>query len=172
MVTEEDVAESNRPGAKPPGHNAKGSVSRRFADAGAAANEIFDGYNDWSGTVSSHSLEASYALIAANWAVYGNKSAILASLWARWSLGIVITFLAVNLLLATLMTRLYVKRCKYADDDKDRWDEEFKNAANAPSAWPYTDGIQTLGTVKEFASVIAPVTAGVIFVVGLVCGGP
>ena len=141
--------------------------ARRFDTAGDAAEELFNGFNDWSASISNYGMQASYSVIAANWAVFGSANAILTNNWAKTSMTIVVTFIALNLFLTLWMTRLYRQRVEYANKDKDRWNSEFEDGESMPSAWPYTSTIESLGTVMRLLKTWAPITAGLAFVLGL-----
>ena len=147
-----------------------GVVSRRFDKAGDATKELFDGFNKWSATVSNYGLHMAYAVIAANWAVYGDAQAILSNLWAKFSVAIVVSFLGLNLLCAWLMTWQYAKRCEYADEDKARWSREFNSEYTSSSAWPYTKFIEGLGDFIRLLKAWAPIIAGIVFILGLFFG--
>lgn len=144
--------------------------TRRFETAGDATDELFEGFNDWSASISSYGMQAAYSVIAANWAVYGSANAIITNYWARTSMALVITFIGVNLFLTWRMTVQYQRRLKYADDDKDRWHNEFNHGEDASSAWPYTSSIQSLGASMRLLKTWAPIGAGLIFVMGLIFG--
>ena len=152
-------------------NNETDSQSRRFSSAGDAVKELFEGFNEWSVTVSSYGIHMAYAVIAANWAVYGNAQAIIGNLWAKSSIAIVISFLGLNLFCTWLMTSLYAKRCAYADEDKTRWSSEFEREKTSSSAWPYTKFIDRLGKFMRLLKVWAPIIGGIVFIIGLFCGG-
>lgn len=141
---------------------------RRFSNPGEATKEIYTGFNDWSGTLASNSRQVAYALIAANWAVYGNADDILENTWARVSIAVVVVFLGINLICTGWMTRLYKLQCKYSDEDKLRWAQEYKVAEPGPSPWPYTNRIHALGGFMRILNIWAPVGAGVVFILGLI----
>jgi hypothetical protein len=143
------------------------SPSRRFENAGDATKELFEGFNDWSGAVSTYGIQTAYAVIAANWAVYGNAQTILNNPWAKASMAIIIGFLGVNLLCIGLMTWLYGKRCTYANENNKRWQEEYERENRRSSSWPYTTFIERLGDFMRLLKVWAPVIGGVIFIIGL-----
>ena len=148
MVAEEGKNSSDEP-YRPPSDGTsqleQSSTSRRFSNAGDAVKELFEGFNDWSATVSAHGMYTAYAIIAANWAVYGDAQAIIGNLWAKSSIAIIISFLGLNLFCTWLMTKCYAKRCEYADENKARWSSEFEREKISPSAWPYTKFIERLG---------------------------
>ena len=141
--------------------------NRRFENAGDAAKELFDGFNDWSAAVNVYGVQTAYAVIAANWAVYGNAQTILNNPWAKVSIAIVVGFLGINLLCIGLMTRLYSRRRCYADKDKERWKVEFEKEVETSSPWPYTGFIEVLGSFIRIFNMWAPVMGGAIFIIGL-----
>jgi len=172
------VAEGKNSGNKPNSPQSVGTQqseqiasSRRFADAGEAVKELYDGFNDWSATVSSYGIQMAYAVIAANWAVYGGAQAILENPWAKFSVAIVISFLGLNLFCTWLMTMCYAQRCSYADKDKTRWSKEFENEYTSSSAWPYTKFIEKLGDFIRLLKVWAPIVGGIVFILGLFFSG-
>ncbi len=142
---------------------------RRFNSSGEAAKELQEGFNDWSSILTKHSIEATLATIAANWAVHGNAQTILSNVWSKWSLAIAIGFLGINLLGSGWMTYLYNQRRRYADDNQDRWETEFQEAGKITKStpWPYTDLIQGLGSVTRFLKVTVPMIAALLFIVSL-----
>lgn len=158
-----DMHEKNQVG----GIDGSNLRSRRFNDAGEATKEIFDGFNKWSTAVGTYGIQSAYALIAANWAVYGGVQGITDNQWAKWSIIVVIIFLGLNLIATLRMAHLYGKRCDYANIDKNRWENEFNAEAEAPSPWPYTSSIENLGDFIRHLKVWAPVLSGIFFIIGL-----
>lgn len=141
--------------------------NRRFKNVGEASKELFEGFNKWCSVLSSHSLQAAYAIIAANWVVHGNANAILDNIFAKLSMAITIGFLGLNLLGARWMTVLYKKRCEYANENKEQWEKEFEEAAQVTSSWPYTKLIENLGFWLRLLKAWAPVIAGILFILSL-----
>ncbi|OGP66471.1 MAG: hypothetical protein A2W27_04430 [Deltaproteobacteria bacterium RBG_16_44_11] len=142
---------------------------RRFSSSGEAVKELQEGFNDWSSILTKHSIEATLAIIAANWAVHGNKEIILNNVWSKWSLTVAIGFLGLNLLASGWITLLLNQRLRYADDDHNRWEDDFQKAGkkNKSTPWPYTNFIQRLGSVTRFLKVTFPIIAAILFIVSL-----
>lgn len=143
------------------------SDKRRFNNVGEASKELFDGFNEWCSALSSHSLQAAYAIIAANWAVHGNAHAILTNIFAKLSMATTIAFLGLNLLGSRWMILLYKERCEYANNNKKQWEKEFHEAETAPSSWPYTKSIENIGFALRILKTWAPVIAGLLFILSL-----
>jgi hypothetical protein len=76
-----------------------GSRGRRFENAGEAGKELQQAFDDWCSILTTHSLNATYAVIAANWAVHGRPKAILDNVWSKWSMTVALVFLGLNLLM-------------------------------------------------------------------------
>jgi hypothetical protein len=140
---------------------------RRFKDASEASKEINDQFNDWSSGLSTHSVQAIYAIIAANWAVHSNAAEILNNGAAKWSLIIGIGFLGLNILLVSLLTWLLGKRNQYIAENLNRWKEEFGKAENIIGVWPYTPFMKKLATALHILRFAAPFTAASLFIASL-----
>jgi hypothetical protein len=132
---------------------------RRFKDASEASKEINDQFNDWSSGLSTHSVQAIYAIIAANWAVHSNAAEILNNGAAKWSLIIGIGFLGLNILLVSLLTWLLDKRNQYIAENLNRWEEEFGKSKNIKGVWPYTPFMNKLSTALHILRFAAPSTS-------------
>jgi hypothetical protein len=142
----------------------------RFENPKAAAQEVVSAFNDWSSMLTNRSIEASFAVIAANWAVYGSAAAILAKPFAKWSIIAVIVFLASNLLMEWLMCCLLFARSQYAERDHNQWQQEYDETKGTPDPWPYTEGIENLGHGLRVLKAFVPLIAAVLFIVSLFCG--
>jgi hypothetical protein len=140
---------------------------RRFKDASEATKEINDQFNDWSSGLSSHSLQAIYAIIAANWAVHRNASDILNNGAAKWSLIIGIGFLGLNILLDSWLTWRLSKRNRYISKNLNRWEYEFGKAKNIVGDWPFTTFMKKLFTALHILRFVAPFTAAGLFIASL-----
>ena len=121
--------------------------------------------------LSSRSLQLSFAIIAGNWAVHKTTEALLANLWAKWSLVVIFVFLGSDLLGTRLMSKSLYARHEYAEADLDRWGRDYETAKGTPGAWPYTSGIQKLGAALRELKLWAPTGAAVLFVISLFVKG-
>lgn len=141
---------------------------RRFHSATAALNQLSSDFNDWCEILTLHSVQAAYAIIAANWAVHGR--ATLTNDWSLWSLTVVIAFLAANLGLTSLMIRSHFKQFAYAELNPKQWQQEYlqyESRTGGKSYWPYTRGIEYLGVSLRLLKTFAPLVAAVLFIVSL-----
>src|SRR5262245_35782657 len=109
--------------------------SRLFKDPSDGLKALHDGYERWTGLAASRSVEMSFGVLAANWAVYKSTEAIFKNWFAVGSVTVVIIFLAVNLLQTSLMAYAFARRHEYAEADRGRWKQEFEQAELRYSRW-------------------------------------
>ena len=84
--------------------------------------ELLDAFNIWSDGLSRHSVQAVYAIIAANWATHVLPSkSILTDTLATWSMGICIAFVVANIILTGTITELHRDRWREAEDRTEAW---------------------------------------------------
>jgi hypothetical protein len=143
---------------------------RRFTNAGEAHTELVNAFNQWSSFLTTRSIEAALGIIAVNWAVYGSTEKILSNQYAKWSLITVIVFLGLNLLGTYWMAHLSRWRCRYADENRERWNREFNEASKKGSDWPYTPLIHGVGFALRELKVWVPILAGILFLMSLFPG--
>jgi hypothetical protein len=135
-----------------------------YANPEAALTAVGDWYNAWTKALSDRSVELSYAVIAANWAVFGSRDRILSSPCAKLSIGLVVAFLGLNLLLTRLIAELTRKQYAYAESDLTRWQGEFERSRGKAVPWPSTRIIDGAGRLLREARTWLPLAAGVAFV--------
>ncbi|MBA7644511.1 hypothetical protein ES703_52255 [subsurface metagenome] len=138
-----------------------------YKDAGEGLKQISKAFDDWCAILTRHSIQAAYAIIAANWAVHGNAQTVLDNVWSKLSLASVFIFLSLNLLATRWMIKLHYKHCLYADADPQQWKKDFEDSKARQTAWPYTEKIQNLGVWLRRLKIWAPVLAAVLFIISL-----
>lgn len=121
--------------------------------------------DEWSTAVGSLGIQATYAIIAANWAVHSNAGKVLGNMYAAISMGLCIGFLLIALLLTETMTELLRNRWQRAEDSPEWWSREWKEKAT--SRWPFTDGIERLARWLRYFKVCSPIVAGLFFILSL-----
>ena len=130
--------------------------------------ELLDAFNIWSEGLSRHSIQAVYAIIAANWATHVQPSKpILNDTLALWSMGICIAFIVINIVISGILTELHRYRWREAEDRTETWVLDFKNRNDKKSKWPYTNKIENFGTALRFIRVSIPFIAGSLFLISL-----
>ena len=142
----------------------------KFKNAGDALKDVQKAFNDWSSILTSHSIQIAFAIIAANWAVHGRADAILENSWSRWSMGIAICFLGINLLSTNCMAWLLYKRSIYAEADWNRWEKEYEADLKDTSKnmyWPYDKSIQIFGEILRELKCWMPFSSALLFVISL-----
>ncbi len=148
-------------------NNFGGNDQSEYATAGEGLKKLGQAFDDWASILTTHSVQASYAIIAANWAVHSNANAILANCYSKWSLVVILSFLGLNLLCTQLMIRMHYQQYLYAEKDSKRWQKEFEETRGKRAYWPYTKGIEHLGIFMRWLKVWAPVISTFLFIVSL-----
>lgn len=143
----------------------------RFDSAGDAAKEVHEHLNAWTSGLSRYGQQAAFALIGANWAVNGTRSAILSNGYAKWSMAFAVGYLGLHLFLVGIFVAMVRQRHVYVDKDPSRWIREFR-AAQAQSPWPYTACINRTGEFMWFLHMIGPVLSGVLLVTSFFSAAP
>ena len=141
-------------------------VNGVYKDPVDGLRAVGEAYDAWSGVLTSTSLQMCYALIGANWVVYGSIAEILKSNWAIASLISVLIALGVNMSVAYVMTELHRCRYKYAEVKVDEWEKEFKAHSKKPEAWPYTRAIDRIGIVSRLPKLGLPIVSAFLLIYG------
>jgi hypothetical protein len=132
-----------------------------------ALKAVREDYHYWTGKLTETSVQLSYALIAANWAVFGSVDKILASFWSKLSITLVVVGLGFTVAAAKGMGEILRNRIEYAEADTARWQNEFTETSGKRVAWPFTDRADSLGRWMREAKTWIPLAAGVSFLVAL-----
>jgi hypothetical protein len=132
-----------------------------------AMQAIREDYLYWTGWLTDTSLQLSYAVIAANWAVFGSVDELLTSFWSKLSVGLVIVSLGLNVAGAKWMGELHRARIDYAETDTVRWQNEFEETAGKRDPWPFTRKIEKLGRGLREAKPWLPILASLSFLMAL-----
>lgn len=143
--------------------------ARRLPGAREAYEELKVAFDAWSESLRTYGNYMAYAVIAANWAIFDSRNALLENDWAKWSLIVAVSYLGVHLAGVAVMTLLHRRRCEYVNADDDRWNREY-NDEKRGEAWPYDDTIQYLGEAIRWLHFIAPLASGALLVVGIFRG--
>ena len=133
-----------------------------------ALKELQDAFNYWSGQVTTTSVQMCYAVIGANWVVFGSVGNILASRWAIASLITVLLALTLNMVSSLGFAEWMRCRFDWADRNRRKWDEQFNEEKKKHSTWPYSDAIEKLGIAMRYARVLVPLASGVLLIIGAI----
>ncbi len=125
--------------------------------------ELQSGYSAWSASLANYSVEATYAVIVANWAVHSRT--VLNNGCALLSIIICIVFLAFNILLVWIITELHCSRLNKALSSHAWWIEQHK--MRKYTRWPYTQGIESTAFFLRIVKGLVPVLAGTFFILSV-----
>ena len=142
-------------------------VGALYSDSTDALKAVREDYLYWTGKVTDSSLQLSLAIIAANWAAFGSVQKILSNRWSKFSLGLIIITLGLNLFSAWCIGELHQHRIDYAQKDSDRWDKECAAALSRKGPWPFTSRIEYLGFSLRIVKTWFPLAAGALFLLAL-----
>ncbi len=145
------------------------NIKDNSKDMEKGKKDLLDAFNIWSEGLSRHSVQATYAIIAANWATHVKpNNPILADTSACWSIGICIAFIMANIMITGVLNQLHKDRWKEAEDNTESWIRDFNNRNDSKSQWPYTKKIDNYGVVLLYLRTFAPLIAGAIFIHSLI----
>jgi len=148
-------------------HNISGVPKALYSDAPEALKAVRDDYLYWTGKLTETSVQLSYAVLGANWAVFGSVDSILTNLWSKLSVFLIVLSLGMSVLGAKAMGEMHFGRINYAEADPARWNTEFHATAGKRDPWPFTGAIESLGSNMRAAKTWLPLIAGALFFVAL-----
>jgi hypothetical protein len=137
-----------------------------------ALKEISVAFDYWSGQITATSLQMCYALIGANWVVFGSVGNILQSRYAIVSLLLVLLALTFNMVSAYGLAEYMRGRFGYAVSDPKRWEAEFQHEKIESTTWPYSKWTEEASIATRAIKVILPLASGVCLIVGAVIYRP
>lgn len=136
-----------------------------YASAQDALKAVNSSFNSWTQALSDRSVQLSYALVAANWAVFSTTDQLLAAPWAVASLAIVIGFLVLNLVITRIIAEKLRARYDYAEGNAALWEKEFAEKRGKADPWPFTRGIdQWARAIRELRTWLPLLAGGAFFV--------
>lgn len=150
------------------GNLGKRTAVATYASPQDALKEIEGAFDYWSGQVSSTSLQMCYALIAANWLIFGSIGKILSYKSATWSLITVLATIAFNMITAYILAEWLRNRFGYAENNRTRWQEEFDAEKEKAGVWPYTRNIEWASIVIRFVRAFLPLVGGGLLIIAAV----
>lgn len=144
-----------------------GSDAPLYGDAGAALRKICESFEYWTEKITESSFAATFAVIGANWAVFGSFRGIRANACSIWSVAVVLLGLALNLLGQWLLGEMLRRRVSYAEEDSVRWRKEYEAAKGSATAWPSTPAIDNLAWGLRIIKTFLPLVGGALFISAL-----
>lgn len=139
-----------------------------FSSPSEALKKVCSEYEYWSGKLTETSLQMSYAVVAANWIVFGSLNGILGNIWAKLSLLMVILALATNIIGAWLLSEALRKQVEYGEADEARWRTEHQESLKAACPWPFTSSIEKTGRWMRMVKATFTLLAGAILILGAI----
>lgn len=139
-----------------------------YQDADAALKEVHGSYDYWSGKFNETSLKMSYALIAANWMIFGSVNGILSSQLAKWSLLMPMLAIGTDVAGSWWLGYSLNKQAQYGESHGAEWEKKFKKAAGTDDPFPFTAAQQNAGGVIRAVKALAILTGSVLFVIGAI----
>jgi hypothetical protein len=133
-----------------------------------ALKEVYEAFDYWSGQITATSLQMCYALIGANWVIFGSVGNILRSPYAIMSLLLVLLALTFNMLSAYALAEYMRSRFGYAVSDRKRWEAEFQHVKIESTTWPYSKWTQGASVATRMIKMILPLASGVCLIIGAV----
>jgi hypothetical protein len=125
-------------------------------------------FDHWTGKLTDTSLQMCYALIGANWVVFGSVNNILKSNWAKFSLLMVMLTLMSNVLASWWASEQHRKRLEYAEADPLRWTTEFNNAVGKRTPWPFTKTMERVGYWTRQIKGAFPIIGAILLMIGAI----
>jgi hypothetical protein len=153
---------------KPNGAYEEDVAGTLYANAQDALKKVVEEFSYWSGRLTETSLQMCYALIGANWVVFHSVNGILYSGWAKASLFMVLLALGTNVIGAWVLSESLKKRVDYAEEDADRWKDEFEATKGQRVAWPFTDSQEQLGIKTRRIKGAFTLGGAVCFIIGTI----
>jgi len=121
---------------------------------------LVEAFDYWTGALSSFSNQAAYAIIAANWAVHSKSSFEI--YWAKWSIGLSVGLITVNILMVLIIAELHDYRKTKAYNKRGWWQQEYENRRD--TRWPYTKTIERTCFWFRIIKGSVPGIAGICFI--------
>jgi hypothetical protein len=110
----------------------------------------------------------SYAVIAANWVVFGSLNGILKNNWSKFSLLLVLVGLGANVVATLILCESHRIRAEYGDCDAKRWAAEFDQFANTRNSWPFTAGIESTARWMRRIKAYFTLGGGLLLFIGVI----
>jgi hypothetical protein len=133
-----------------------------------AYQRVGNEFDYWTGKLTDTSLQMCYALIGANWVVFGSVGNILKSNWSKFSLLAVMLTLAINLSGSWRSSSLHLEIINRADKDRAQWAKDFEAAKDSDPHWPFTQSMEKLGVWMRRAKGALPLIGAILWLIGAI----
>jgi hypothetical protein len=143
-----------------------------YASSTDALKQINEAFDYWSGQITATSLQMCYALIGANWVIFGSVGSILHSRYAIVSLLLVLLAPALNMVSSYALAECMRGRFGYAVSNRKRWEAEFQHEKVESTTWPYSKWTEEASIATRLIKVILPLASGICLIIGAVIYRP
>jgi hypothetical protein len=133
-----------------------------------ALEKVGSEFDHWSGKLTETSLQMCYALIGANWVVFGSVDKILVNNFAKWSLFMVLLTLGCNVVGAWILSESIRNRFEWAEGHSDQWDKAFKDAVGERVPFPFTKFHESMGFWMRQIKGLFPIVGGLLLLIGAI----
>jgi hypothetical protein len=125
-------------------------------------------FEGWTTKLTETSLQMCYALIGANWVVFGSVGKILQSNYAKASLLFVMLTLGINVVGAWFMSESLRRRFEWAEGHDTEWNTEFNAAKGQRVAFPFTEMQESLPFWLRQVKASFPLISAVLLIIGAI----
>jgi hypothetical protein len=160
------MSTKNQPPHEHPTHLTTHPRAGLYASPEDALKKVDSEFEYWTGRLTDTSLQMCYALIGANWVIFGSVDGILKNNWAKTSLVLVLLALASSVIGSWVLSESLCKRIAYAESNVERWRNEFENSIEQDNAWPFTDSMQNMGFYMRWVKAGFTLASGFCLIVG------
>lgn len=137
-----------------------------------ALKELGAAFDYWSGQITSTSLQMCYALVGANWVIFGSMGNIMRNGYAVTSLLLVMLAVTFNMLSAYVLVEYVRKKFDYGVYHPEQWEADFQKENKKPTTWPYDKWMETTAIGMRIIKVVLPLASGVCLIVGAIIYRP
>jgi hypothetical protein len=139
-----------------------------YADPSEALKAVIANYEYWTGRLTETSAQMSYAVIAANWIIFGSVNVILKSTCSKLSLLFVLLSLATSVIGTWLLCEGHRRQGVYGDCNPGRWESEFRKFANTKHPWPFTNFIESTAAWTRNLKAAFVLLGGAFLIIGAI----
>jgi hypothetical protein len=139
-----------------------------YASADEALRKVTSEFEYWSGKLTETSLQMCYAIIGANWVVFGSVNGIFGNQLAKWSIVLVLLAMGSSVLGTWIMSELMRRRIGYGEGAPEKWAKEYAASIGKDVAWPFTDAMQNLGKYMRWIKAMLTLASGICLIIGAI----
>lgn len=139
-----------------------------YGSAGEALQTVNSEYSYWTGRLTEASTQMCYAVIGADWVVFGSVNGILNNIWAKWSLSLVLVALGISILGAWRLSEALRKQVEHGESSEEGWQSEYEAYLKKRGAWPFTKEMENIGKWMRLVKAGCTIVAGAFVIIGAI----